>query len=169
MVDRRITRLKTHSHNTRKRQTLSNPICKKALETLHEDYVLVPADKAGNNVIIVCKQYYKEVLTRELKNNSGTLTYLQCNEPVDKVIQSHLGFMEQHGIDVPKDFVKLPSFYWLPELHVHTCKNPYGNRFIAASSACTTKLSRTLTHCLKLILKHYKQYCAGIERRTGIN
>ena len=68
-------------------------------------YVLVPADKAGNNVIIVCKQYYKEVLTRELKNNSGTSTYLQCNEPVDKVIQSHLGFMEQHGIDVPKDFI----------------------------------------------------------------
>ena len=58
-------------------------------------YVLVPADKAGNNVIIVCKQYYKEVLTRELKNN----------EPVDKVIQSHLGFMEQHGIDVPEDFI----------------------------------------------------------------
>ena len=107
-----IARLKTHSQNTRKRQTLSNPICKKALETLHEDYVLVPADKAGNNVIIVCKQYYmyKEVLTKELKNNSGTSTCLQCNEPVDKVIQSHLGFMEQHGIDVPEDFVKLPSF-----------------------------------------------------------
>ncbi len=57
--------------------------------TLHEDYVLVPADKAGNNVIIICKQYYKEVLTRELKNNSGASTYLHCNEPVDKVIQSH--------------------------------------------------------------------------------
>ena len=107
---------------------------------------------------------YKEVLTRELKNNSGVSTYLLCNEPVDKVI--HLGFMEKHNIDVPKDFIKLPSFYWLPKLH----KNPYGHRFIAASSACTTKpLSRTLTHCLKLILKHYKQYCAGIERRTGVN
>jgi len=84
----------------------------------------------------VCKQYYKEVLTRELKNNSETSAYLQCNEPVDKVIQSHLGFMEQHGIDAPKDFIKIPSFYWLPKLY----KNPYGHRFIAASSACTTKL-----------------------------
>ena len=164
LVDK--TRLKTHSQNSRKRQTLSNPICKKALETLHEDYVLVPTDKAGNNIIIICKQYYKEVLTRELKNNSGASTSVQCNEPVDKVIQSHLGFMEQHDIDVPEDFIKLPSFYWLPKLH----KNPYGHRFITTSSACTTKpLSRTLTHCLKLILKHYKQYCAGIERRTGIN
>ena len=110
---------------------------------------MVPADKAGNNVIIICKQYYKEVLTRELKKNSGASTYLHCNEPVDKVIQSHLGFMEQHGIDVPEDFIELPSFNWLPKLH----KNPCGHRFIAASSTCTTKpLSRTLTHCLKLIL-----------------
>ena len=59
-------RLKT---NTRKRQTLSKPICKKVLEALHEDYVLVPA------VIIICKQYYTEVLARELKNNSGASTY----------------------------------------------------------------------------------------------
>ena len=117
LVEKRITRLKNNHHNTRKRQTLSKPICKKVLEALHEDYVLVPADKGGNNVIIICKQYYKEVPTRELKYNSGASTYLHCNEPVDKVTQSHLGFMEQHGIDVPEDFIKLPSFYWLPKLH----------------------------------------------------
>ena len=67
---------------------------------------------------------------------------------------------------VPADNEKLPSFYWLPKLH----KNPYSYRFIAASSACTTKpLSKLLTQCLKLVLKHYSQYCAGIERKTGIN
>ena len=54
----------------------------------------------------------------------------------------------------------------MPKLH----KNPYSHRFIAASSACTTKpLFRLLMQCLKLILKHYKQYCAGIERKSGIN
>ena len=75
------------------------------LEALHEDYVVVQADKAGNNVIIICKQYYNEVLTKELKNNSGASTYLLCNEPVDEVIQSYIGFMEPHGIDVPEDFI----------------------------------------------------------------
>ena len=54
----------------------------------------------------------------------------------------------------------------MPKLH----KSPYSHRFIAASSACTTKpLSKLLTLCLKLVLRHYKEYCARIERRTSIN
>ena len=49
-------------------------------------------------------------------------------------------------------------------------KNPIGSRFIAASSACTTKpLSQLLTSSLKLITKHFKQYCEGIARNTGVN
>ena len=28
----------------------------------HKDYVLVPADKAANNVIVVCKKYYSKQL-----------------------------------------------------------------------------------------------------------
>ena len=56
--------------------------------------------------------------------------------------------------------------YWLPKLH----KNPYGSRFIAASSKCTTKpSSRLLTTCLSAIIKHYKEYCEGIFWNTGVN
>ena len=41
----------------------------------------------------------------------------------------------------------------MPKLH----KSPYSHRFIAASSACTTKpLSKLLALCLKL-LRHYKE------------
>ena len=43
---------------TRKRQFLRDRKCKQALADLHELYVLVPADKAGNNVVIVCKHYH---------------------------------------------------------------------------------------------------------------
>jgi hypothetical protein len=91
---------------------------------------------------------------------------MRCNELADKVVESHLQFMVKNGINVTEDSHKLPSFYWMPKLH----KKPYSHRFIAASSACTTKpLSKLLTLCLKLVLRHYKEYCAGIERRTGIN
>ena len=35
---------------------------------------------------------------------------------------------------------------------------------------CTTnKLSSLLTSCLKTILIHYKEYCEGIYRHTGVN
>ena len=71
--------------------------------------------------------------------------------------------MLDHDVVVPADNEKLPR---LPKLH----KNPYSYRFIAASSACTTELlSKLLTQCLKLVLKHYSQYCVGVERKTGIN
>ena len=136
-------RLKGRRQNTQKKQTLKDPAGKQTLDKLHEDYVLAPANKAGNNVIIVCKQYYKEIRTKELTNNSGASTYLRCNETVDQIIDSHVDVMQ---CKIPEDFVKLPSFYWMPKLH----KNPYGHRFIATSSVCTTKpLSRLLTQCLK--------------------
>ena len=56
MVDNRIRKLKGQPQKTRKRQLLRTAARVKNLEELHEKYVLVPADKAANNVIVVCKQ-----------------------------------------------------------------------------------------------------------------
>ena len=40
---------------------------------------------------------------------------------------------------------------------------------IASSNKCTTeKLSSLLTPCCKTILIHYKEYCEGIYRHTGV-
>ena len=72
------------------------------------------------------------------------------------------------GMQIPikPEMEKLPSFYWLLKLH----KTPYGNRFIAASNKCTTKpLSTVLTTCLTTVILHYKEYCEGIYRNTGVN
>ena len=106
--------------------------------------MLVPADKAGNNVVIVGKHYYKELLTKELKSSDGASTYVGKDKCADEIIDTHLRFMLDHDVVVPADNEKLPSFYWLPKLHT----NPYSYRFIAASLACTTKpLSKLLTQC----------------------
>ena len=110
---------------------------------------------------MVCKHYYKQVLTKELISSS---TYSCRNESVEDLIEAHDSYMLEHNIAIPEDGLKLPNFYWLPKLH----KNPYSHRFIAASSACTTK-PLSITQCLKLILQHYRQYCTGIEWKTGIN
>ena len=58
----------------------------------------MPGDKAGNNVIVVYKQYYKDILTKELTNNSGSSTYVRCNELADKVVESHLQVMSNNDI-----------------------------------------------------------------------
>ena len=38
----------------RKLEKARTAACVKNLEELHEKYVLVPADKSGNNVIVIC-------------------------------------------------------------------------------------------------------------------
>ena len=54
----------------------------------------------------------------------------------------------------------------MPKLH----KNPYSYRFIAASHKCSTKpLFRFLNSALRLILKHFRENCLGINRNTGVN
>ena len=39
---------------------------KKCLKELQEKYVFVPADKAANNITVVCKRYYLEINCKEL-------------------------------------------------------------------------------------------------------
>ena len=140
----------------------------KYLDDFQEQYVLVPADKASNNVIVVCKKYYLEVVVNELHNDDSTAckTYEEHLDEVEPLISTHLHYMQANNIKVPSTMCKLPTFYWLPKMH----KKPIGSRFIAASSSCTTKaLSRMITKCLSLIIQHYKEYNEGIMRNSGAN
>ena len=61
-------------------KVLDQPDVKDTLHKLHANYVLVPADKAANNVIVVCKKYYIDTLVKELginNINSNNPTYIQ--------------------------------------------------------------------------------------------
>ena len=49
-----------------------------------------------------------------------------------------------------------------------SCHN-YGCRFIAAGKCMTKPLSGILTSCFTTILTHFKEYCDGIYRNTGVN
>ena len=108
--------------------------------------MLVPADKASNNVIVVCKKYYLDVVIKELSLNN---TYKEVHSNNVNIISRHLDYniMVKNEIDVQEQHEQFPSFYWLPKLH----KNPYGSRFIAASNKCTTKQLSSLL----LVLKPY--------------
>ena len=61
---------------------------------------------------------------------------------------------------------KLPQMHWIPKLH----KKPYKTRFIAGSSSCTTtRLSKLITSCLKLVRSHSISYCKTVYDRTDVN
>ena len=61
----RIERMRNkHKQSDRqyRKQVLRDKAHLKYLSELHEEYVLVPADKAVNNVSVVCKKYYLDVV-----------------------------------------------------------------------------------------------------------
>ena len=47
---------------------------KDTMRKLLDDFVLVPADKTANNVIVVCKKYYIESLIKELGTNTTNIS-----------------------------------------------------------------------------------------------
>ena len=102
------------------------------MEKLHRKYVFAPADKAANNVVIIWKRHYVEVLKGELNSTS---TYVPAQLTKDQLLVHHINTLTK--IDVKIDKCELPTFYWLPKLH----KRPYKSRFISNSSHCSTTKS----------------------------
>ena len=89
---------------------------------LHNEHILVIADKASNNIIIVCNKYYTEVIRNELPGKSGKApTYVQCRNSVDQFVQTHLPNMHSTKVKVAEDMKRLPGFYWMPKLHSSFC------------------------------------------------
>ena len=76
-----ISNLKGHFKSP-KCKVLDQPDVKVTLHKLHANYVLVHADKAGNNVIIACKKYYIDTLVKELGINNVNITNPTYN-PID--------------------------------------------------------------------------------------
>ena len=97
-------------------KVLDNHTVKECLNQLHEKFVFVPADKAGNNVIIVCKKYYIETLVKELGMDnpaSNNPTYQPCQVPVDTIINTHQLFAASVGLKVSEEDKNLPYLYFI--------------------------------------------------------
>ena len=83
-------------HNSGLKGKFRSPKCKvpdlhdvtNTPEKLHVDFVLVPADKAANIRIMVCKKCYIDTLIRELGINTtsnANSTYIPCTELFNKI------------------------------------------------------------------------------------
>ena len=137
---------------------------KQGIQEFHRKYVLVPADKAANNVVVVCRLHYVNALKQEL---DGTRAYLETDTDEVSVVNAHLNDLPvKFSVCVNEGQDKLPTMYWLPKLH----KRPYKARFIANSSPCTTtELSKLLTSCLTAIKSHVIRYCETVYETSNKN
>ena len=115
IVDIRIENFTTHPHLYKQAPSRSVKALKRKMEKLHSKYVFAPADKAANNVIIIWKRYYVEILKEELNSTS---TYVPAQLTKDKLLLRHIDTLTKSNIKIDK--LDLPTFYLLPKLH----KNP---------------------------------------------
>ena len=169
LVLERISSLKEKIRSP-KQKILSDPDMKDTLRRLHDDFVLVPADKAANNVIVMCKKYYIETLIKELGINTTNIspnsTYIPSIDSFHEILKSHCKFIESVGLEMSEEDKNLRYLYWTPKLH----KVPFKHRFIAGSSKCTTKdLSCLLTKVLTTVKDGLIRYNNTKTSRGGVN
>ena len=167
VLKRRIRRLK-RSVNTRHESIFCDPEVVRELSRLHENFVIVPADKASNNYTFVCKKYYVSILIEELGLNSlpGNPIYNLTDFSASEVLDNHKSVLASFGIDPNEEELNLPYIYWITKMH----KNPYKHRFIAGSARCSTKpLSILLTKLLTHIKQGLQKYCETAYSRSGVN
>ena len=104
---------------------------------LQDKYVIVPADKAPNNIVFICKHHYFDCLIKELgiDNTLDNPTYSPTALTKEEILENHKSVFSSFGISVKNEDLELPLLYWLPKLH----KCPYKQRYIAGSAKCSTK------------------------------
>ena len=93
---------------------------KQGIQEFHRKYVLVPADKAANNVVVVCRLHYVNTLKQEL---DGTRAYLETDTDEVSVVNAHLNDLPvKFSICVNEGQDKLPDkllkFRWLQVAHL---------------------------------------------------
>ena len=151
-IEERISKLKQNFKQPTGK-VLQNVDVKACLSDLHNKYVFVTADKAPNNIIIICKRYYIETSIKELaldncSTPTGNSTYTSCQMSSEDIVNTHDTVMKSLGIELSEEDKRLPYLYWTPKLH----KSPVKDRFIASSIKCATKqLSSLLTKILTAI------------------
>ena len=121
LVTDRISNLKGHFKSP-KCKFLDQPDVKDTLHKLQTNYVLVPADKAANNLIIVRKKYYIDTLVKELGINNVNIsnpTYIPIDDSFEAIVKSHNQFITSVGLEMSEEDQNLPYLYWTPKFINH--------------------------------------------------
>ena len=148
LVANRITFLKSKITISATKPFLQDQDVSTALEDLHSKFVIVPIDKAANNIAIVCKRFYIQKLLSEVGVPGDTSsTYKLSERNPDDMIFDNSMLCEQFGLKLEERLKSLPFMYWLPKMHY----SPPRFRFIVASSSCSTK---PLSSLASTVYKH---------------
>ena len=111
------------------------------LETRHQNYVIVPIDKARDGFAFICKKFYISKNFSEAgdyNNIQSNFTNSKANFSRDDIIKDNENYCQKFDLKLTDKDRSLPItitlyLYWLFELH----KTPIGARFIIAFKNCS--------------------------------
>ena len=137
-------------------------------DELHNNFVIVPIEKAANNISIICKRFYVTRLLKEV----GALkdldpTYEIQNIDLPEIVNKDIMLCERYGLKLEESKKTLPIMYWTPKM----CYIPSKARFIVSSAKYSTKpISKVVSNAFKPIFNqienfHNKsKFCKNINR-----
>ena len=96
-----------------------DPNVAKHLYLLHDNCVIVSADKDPINIFFECKTHYIDCLIQKLgiDNSLGNTTYTPTTHTKKESMDNHRSVLCSHGISSKDEELDLPSLYWIPTLH----------------------------------------------------
>ena len=170
-VNSRVTNLEETLNIKKHSDSFFSSHVKSELEKIHENYVVVPIDKASGNIALVCKRFYASVIVNELgldKNNLSDTYKVVSNSSEDVIIENNIKDLKsKFGIkNIDNENHCLPNMYWMPKLH----KTPIKARFIIASPKSSIKpLAKAITSAFRLFYKQIESYNDKCRFFTGVN
>ena len=132
----------SHSKEYHYNNVLSHDSVKRELSKLKNDFVFIPVDKAAQNICIICKKYYMDVINKEVEE-SGTFRLVSNNKDTfhNAIKNSYSG-----TCNLKEDF---PTIYAIAKMH----KDPPTFRFItSARDTIFSNISIAISKGLKLLL-----------------
>lgn len=156
LLDMQIDKLLPYNYNN----VLSKKQNKDDLSKLQSKFVFIPTDKASNNITVVCKKHYMEVLDTEILNSN---TFNEVGDTISDISNNHKEFVTKWKLSTSGN---IPYLYWISKLH----KTPISNRFITSGKGGSLeKLSQVVGYCLKGIMKIILSDSKYYQKETGIN
>ena len=156
LVDKKIQILKSKKVPSATKPILQDEEVLSSLAEIHRKFVIVPIDKATNNVAVICKRFYIQKLLNEVGvPGDSSSTYKLSDYDANNVIENNALLCEKFGITLEGRLKTLPFMYWLPKMHYI----PSRSRFIVASSSCSTKpLSKLTSSIFKHIFNQVRNF-----------
>ena len=88
--------------------------------------MILPIDKAANNVAFICKHFYASTIIKELNldcrlsNQDDSNTYTSVSKTKDQIIKKRKWYRSKHKINLANNMQDLLAMYRIPKMH----KNP---------------------------------------------